>query len=273
VALIYALCDEVGDWHPGEPTATRGEQSGTLTVPMSADSPFAGQTLQIRAKSIPGDGVLPSEHDYQLDTGRSFYATDDVHDLLCGTGECWTKGEPKIPGPTLTSSVPSAPSATAVFTHTAPPEPVPLTLVKWVNNSKPPKAPKVHVTVDGHETVCRSQIPAGATLSRPILDWYMHSTCYTCCYRLWPNHGPAGYERPASVTDFPPRRSPTPQDLASAAFKRAMWQLDQAMAMADHVIAGVAGSRQAYDFTVELERRLLAAAAPYAVKPSVDQSM
>lgn len=47
MALIYALCDEVGDWHPRPPAASGAGQAGTLTVPATADSPFAGQILQI----------------------------------------------------------------------------------------------------------------------------------------------------------------------------------------------------------------------------------
>jgi hypothetical protein len=58
------------------------------------------------------------------------------------------------------------------------------------------KGGKLHITRDGIKTACGSLIPSTAPMTRPTQEWYLHTTCYNCAYRLWPDHGPAEYERP-----------------------------------------------------------------------------
>jgi hypothetical protein len=65
---------------------------------------------------------------------------------------------------------------------------------------------KLHATRDGASTVCGFAVPDGAAVVTITPDWHEHVNCYNCAYRLWPEHGPAGYVRPRSGQDFPPRR-------------------------------------------------------------------
>jgi hypothetical protein len=44
------------------------------------------------------------------------------------------------------------------------------------------------------------------TKPRTLHRWFLHTTCYNCAHRLWPEHGPADYLCPADGKDFPPRR-------------------------------------------------------------------
>jgi hypothetical protein len=68
------------------------------------------------------------------------------------------------------------------------------------------QATKRHVSLDGAATVCGYDIPQSATVMAVTPDWHELTTCYNCAYRLWPDHAPAGYVRPVSGSDFPPRR-------------------------------------------------------------------
>lgn len=65
---------------------------------------------------------------------------------------------------------------------------------------------RIHCTVDGAMTICRTLIPDTATISRDTSQWFLHTTCYNCAYRLWDTeHRPEGYHRPQNGKDFPPR--------------------------------------------------------------------
>jgi hypothetical protein len=65
---------------------------------------------------------------------------------------------------------------------------------------------KLHVTQDGVKTACSALIPFNATKTAATLNWYLHTTCYNCAHRLWPDHGPADYICPSNGSDFPPQR-------------------------------------------------------------------
>ncbi|GAA3702558.1 hypothetical protein GCM10022224_080490 [Nonomuraea antimicrobica] len=79
---------------------------------------------------------------------------------------------------------------------------------------------RIHVSLDGQHTVCGSQIPDHATTEATTADWHLHTNCYNCAYRLWPEHAPAGYERPTSSRDFPLRRTSTTWEQLDAASRR-----------------------------------------------------
>lgn len=64
----------------------------------------------------------------------------------------------------------------------------------------------LHTTIDGIRTGCGVLIPESATLTRSTDEWFLHTNCYNCAYRLWPKHGPADYICPHNGKDFPPRR-------------------------------------------------------------------
>ncbi|MET9250279.1 hypothetical protein [Nonomuraea sp. NPDC003709] len=64
---------------------------------------------------------------------------------------------------------------------------------------------KVHVSLDGSRTMCGCDIPDHATVVATTPDWHLHTNCYNCAYRLWPDHAPVGYIRPADSRDFPLR--------------------------------------------------------------------
>ncbi|MEV0271136.1 hypothetical protein AB0H43_20340 [Hamadaea sp. NPDC050747] len=87
----------------------------------------------------------------------------------------------------------------AVGDTTAQAGPVPLVLAKW-------KLGKIHVSMDGIKTACGALIPQQATISRPTVEWHLHTNCYNCAYRLWDKHGPADYFRPSNGSDFPLRK-------------------------------------------------------------------
>jgi hypothetical protein len=76
---------------------------------------------------------------------------------------------------------------------------VPLVLTKW-------KGGKIHVSVDAIKTGCGALIPQQATISRATVEWYLHTNCYNCAYRLWDKHGADDYIRPVDGSDFPPRK-------------------------------------------------------------------
>ena len=73
-------------------------------------------------------------------------------------------------------------------------------IVRW-------KQGKVHVSEDGIKTWCGALVPDTATRTLPTVDWYKHTNCYNCVYRLWPLHSPPGYLRPVNGQDFPIRRT------------------------------------------------------------------
>jgi hypothetical protein len=75
----------------------------------------------------------------------------------------------------------------------------PMAIARW-------KSGKLHVTRDGAKTGCGALIPVTATVTRATLDWYLHTNCYNCAYRLGPTEGPAEYLCPGNGSDFPPRR-------------------------------------------------------------------
>ena len=64
----------------------------------------------------------------------------------------------------------------------------------------------LHTTIDGIHTGCGVLIPETATLTRSTDEWYLHTNCYNCTYRLWSEHGPDDYICPHNGKDFPPRR-------------------------------------------------------------------
>jgi hypothetical protein len=80
-----------------------------------------------------------------------------------------------------------------------PPPPAALKLARWTK--------KTHVTPDGITSACGFLIPERATVTRGTAEWYLHTDCYNCTYRLWPQYGPADYICPTSGKDFPRRRS------------------------------------------------------------------
>jgi hypothetical protein len=147
-------------------------------VPPFSTTEFAGQALDVLFVSTE-ERPADADHSYPLDNGRTYYATEAVHGLLCGK-DCWTKGESRRP------RTPRPPAAAVAVTHVAPAEPMPMMAVSW-------SAAKVHVSADGMETICGSLVPVDADRTVSRLDWYKHATCYNCLYRLWPNHAPAGY--------------------------------------------------------------------------------
>ena len=65
---------------------------------------------------------------------------------------------------------------------------------------------KLHVTADGIKTACGTLIPDRATTTQATPEWYLHTNCYNCTHRLWPQHGPREYLQPSNGRDFPPRR-------------------------------------------------------------------
>ncbi|MEV4773115.1 hypothetical protein [Micromonospora humida] len=73
---------------------------------------------------------------------------------------------------------------------------VPMLIVRW-------KPGKIHVSQNGIKTWCGSLVPDTATRTVPTVDWHLHTNCYNCAYRLWPQHAPTGYLRPADGKDFP----------------------------------------------------------------------
>ncbi len=75
----------------------------------------------------------------------------------------------------------------------------------WTETGRTRTASK-HVSIDGAETVCGYPVPAGAVVVAVTRDWHEHANCYNCVYRLWPDHAPPGYLRPADGGDFPLRR-------------------------------------------------------------------
>lgn len=77
-------------------------------------------------------------------------------------------------------------------------------LARW--KTAPRKPVRLHVTTDGIKTACGALISETATLTRDTDEWYLHTNCYNCAYRLWPQHGPPGYLRPHNGKDFPPRK-------------------------------------------------------------------
>ena len=75
-----------------------------------------------------------------------------------------------------------------------PPGPI---LVRWRRSRK------LHITLDGVLTVCRSEItPETAEILPYRSNWPELVRCYNCAYR----HTPPGYHSPASSRDFPLRR-------------------------------------------------------------------
>lgn len=75
---------------------------------------------------------------------------------------------------------------------------------RWVSTGS--TAPtKRHVSIDGTRTACSKQVPADATVVAVTPAWHEHANCYNCANRVWPDHAPHGYMRPASGADFPLR--------------------------------------------------------------------
>lgn len=82
-----------------------------------------------------------------------------------------------------------------------------MTVVRWTspgNGNHPPRQTSNHVTIDGIKTVCSRDVRPDATVIATV-NWYLHATCYNCVYRLWADHAPPGYVRPADGKDFPLR--------------------------------------------------------------------
>lgn len=77
---------------------------------------------------------------------------------------------------------------------------VPMAITKWRHGT-------FHVTADGIKTACGALVPHTATRTEPTVEWYLHTNCFNCAYRLWPQHGPTDYVRPHSRADFPLRKS------------------------------------------------------------------
>lgn len=77
-------------------------------------------------------------------------------------------------------------------------------IVRWWAGTK---HTKLHVSADGIKTACGALVPERATVTRETPTWWEHTTCYNCCYRLWPTHGPQGYLQPTNGRDFPIRRA------------------------------------------------------------------
>lgn len=74
-------------------------------------------------------------------------------------------------------------------------------LARWKPRTGRPQ--RVHATTDGIKTGCGALIPEQALVTRDAEQWYLHTNCYNCAYRLW---GPDDYIRPANSQDFPPRK-------------------------------------------------------------------
>ncbi|MBE1593318.1 hypothetical protein ACFPOI_21880 [Nonomuraea angiospora] len=75
---------------------------------------------------------------------------------------------------------------------------------------------KVHVSLDGSRTVCGSEVPDHATVMAPTVDWHLHTNCYNCAYRLWPDHRLVGYlRRPTAVTSPCAQSAPITKAAAS----------------------------------------------------------
>lgn len=111
-----------------------------------------------------------------------------------------------------------APLAEPGLTDSADREPVAMTIVTWTKavwrrvegrytETEQRAQVKVHVGVDGARTACGSDIPEHATVTTRTAEWYLHTNCYNCAYRLWPSYGPVGYVRPVNSGDFPIRRA------------------------------------------------------------------
>lgn len=109
------------------------------------------------------------------------------------TGTDWS-----ISTVTLAPPVPPAPPAPA----TVAPAPGPAAALRIVRL----KSGKLHVTADGIKTACGTLIPEYATVTQPTPQWYLHTNCYNCTHRLWPQHGPREYLQPCNGRDFPPQR-------------------------------------------------------------------
>ncbi|GAB3490133.1 hypothetical protein [Nocardiopsis coralliicola] len=77
-------------------------------------------------------------------------------------------------------------------------------IARW--KTAPRKTPRLHATLDGIKTGCGALIPEHATLTRDTEEWFLHTTCYNCAYRLWDAEAEAGHIRPANSRDFPPRK-------------------------------------------------------------------
>ncbi|MFC7593675.1 hypothetical protein ACFQYP_65630, partial [Nonomuraea antimicrobica] len=78
---------------------------------------------------------------------------------------------------------------------------------------------RIHVSLDGQHTVCGSQIPDHATTEATTADWHLHTNCYNCAYRLWPEHAPAGYAAHQQPR-LPLRRTSTTWEQLDAASRR-----------------------------------------------------
>jgi hypothetical protein len=87
-----------------------------------------------------------------------------------------------------------------------------MTVLSWTSQARrqdgsPYGRPtKRHVSVDGAVTVCGFTVPQDAATVAVTPGWHELANCYNCVYRLWPDHAPPGYARPASGSDFPLRR-------------------------------------------------------------------
>ncbi|MEU6721603.1 hypothetical protein ABZ897_60055 [Nonomuraea sp. NPDC046802] len=117
----------------------------------------------------------------------------------------------------ITLAAAPSPSATTPPPHEEEPAgPVTMTIVTWTRPAYRQEEGRwvatgaasqrrIHVSLDSEHTVCGSQIPDHATTMATTTDWHLHTNCYNCAYRLWPEHAPDGYERPTSSRDFPLR--------------------------------------------------------------------
>jgi hypothetical protein len=102
MALILAIRDNAGQWHGDADGKAHGAtHPPTLTsldfFPQPGEpgqnSPFAGQTLQVRVANT-GDAGCPGQVCYQVRNGRRYYATEDVDALLFGADihDAWAAG-------------------------------------------------------------------------------------------------------------------------------------------------------------------------------------
>jgi hypothetical protein len=74
-------------------------------------------------------------------------------------------------------------------------------IVRWKSGIR-------HVSRDGGiKTACGHLVPERATVTRETPDWHEYTNCFNCAYRLWPEHGPAGYLKPHSSSGFPIRKA------------------------------------------------------------------
>jgi hypothetical protein len=93
MALILGFRDSAGQWH-GDPNGTdHGVRDQPISTTLEffpqasqpgADSPFAGQTLQVRVANT-GKYGCPGQVSYRVANGRAYYATAQVDELLFGT--------------------------------------------------------------------------------------------------------------------------------------------------------------------------------------------